>query len=95
MAMTVFSTATAIVHRLPFAHAQDLSLLVSFLQQLNGEQQQARVTRVRVKRLIGTLARLSSSQPGSNGQHAFHQQLHQGPDIIPCDFIVPLKRQCQ
>jgi glucose-6-phosphate isomerase len=27
-------------------------------------------------------------EPGTNGQHAFYQLLHQGSDIIPCDFLV-------
>ncbi len=26
-------------------------------------------------------------EPGTNGQHAFYQQLHQGTYLIPCDFI--------
>ena len=26
-------------------------------------------------------------EPGTNGQHAFFQLIHQGTDIIPCDFI--------
>jgi glucose-6-phosphate isomerase len=26
-------------------------------------------------------------QPGTNGQHAFHQLLHQGTRLVPCDFI--------
>jgi glucose-6-phosphate isomerase len=26
--------------------------------------------------------------PGTNGQHAFHQLLHQGTRIVPCDFII-------
>ena len=26
-------------------------------------------------------------EPGTNAQHAFFQALHQGPDVIPCDFI--------
>jgi len=26
-------------------------------------------------------------EPGTNGQHAFYQLIHQGTDIIPCDFI--------
>ena len=30
-------------------------------------------------------------EPGTNGQHAFFQLLHQGTRLIPCDFIVPLK----
>jgi len=27
---------------------------------------------------------------GSNGQHAYHQLLHQGKQFVPCDFILPL-----
>src|SRR3546814_4714491 len=27
-------------------------------------------------------------EPGTNGQHAFYQLLHQGTDIVPCDFRV-------
>jgi len=27
-------------------------------------------------------------EPGTNGQHAFYQLIHQGTEIIPCDFIV-------
>ncbi len=26
-------------------------------------------------------------EPGTNGQHAFFQMLHQGPDVIPVEFI--------
>jgi glucose-6-phosphate isomerase len=29
-------------------------------------------------------------EPGTNGQHAFFQLLHQGTDLIPVDFIAPL-----
>lgn len=28
-------------------------------------------------------------EPGTNGQHAFYQLIHQGTKMIPCDFIVP------
>mgnify|MGYP001335282888 CR=1 FL=1 len=28
-------------------------------------------------------------EPGTNGQHAFYQLIHQGTGIIPCDFIAP------
>ncbi|RAJ79191.1 glucose-6-phosphate isomerase [Chitinophaga dinghuensis] len=28
-------------------------------------------------------------EPGTNGQHAFYQLIHQGTHIIPCDFIAP------
>lgn len=30
-------------------------------------------------------------EPGTNGQHAFYQLLHQGTKLIPADFIVPLE----
>ncbi len=29
-------------------------------------------------------------EPGTNGQHAFYQLIHQGTKIIPCDFIAPV-----
>ena len=28
-------------------------------------------------------------EPGTNGQHAFYQLIHQGSTLIPCDFIAP------
>lgn len=28
-------------------------------------------------------------EPGTNGQHAFYQLLHQGTKLVPCDFIAP------
>lgn len=28
-------------------------------------------------------------EPGTNGQHAFYQLIHQGTPVIPCDFIAP------
>ncbi|QCI17944.1 glucose-6-phosphate isomerase [Buchnera aphidicola (Acyrthosiphon lactucae)] len=29
-------------------------------------------------------------EPGTNGQHAFYQLIHQGTKLIPCDFIAPI-----
>ena len=29
-------------------------------------------------------------EPGTNGQHAFYQLIHQGTKIVPCDFIAPV-----
>ena len=28
-------------------------------------------------------------EPGTNGQHAFYQLIHQGTKVVPCDFIAP------
>jgi glucose-6-phosphate isomerase len=30
-------------------------------------------------------------EPGTNGQHAFYQLIHQGTKLIPCDFLAPCK----
>lgn len=30
-------------------------------------------------------------EPGTNGQHAFYQLIHQGTKLIPCDFIAPVE----
>ncbi len=32
-------------------------------------------------------------EPGTNGQHAFYQLIHQGTSLIPCDFIAPIETQ--
>ncbi|KYQ96889.1 glucose-6-phosphate isomerase [Tieghemostelium lacteum] len=32
-------------------------------------------------------------EPGTNGQHAFYQLIHQGRKVIPCDFIAPVESQ--
>ena len=32
-------------------------------------------------------------EPGTNGQHAFYQLIHQGTKLIPCDFLAPCKSQ--
>ena len=30
-------------------------------------------------------------EPGTNGQHAFYQLIHQGTKLIPCDFLMPVQ----
>jgi glucose-6-phosphate isomerase len=30
-------------------------------------------------------------EPGTNGQHAFYQLIHQGTKLIPCDFLAPTR----
>lgn len=32
-------------------------------------------------------------EPGTNGQHAFYQLIHQGTRLVPCDFIAPIHSQ--
>lgn len=71
-------------------YAQRLARLPAYLQQLDMESNGKGVT------LDGTaLTRASGplvwGEPGTNGQHAFFQLLHQGTDIIPAEFILPLE----
>jgi glucose-6-phosphate isomerase len=30
-------------------------------------------------------------EPGTNGQHAFFQQIHQGPQVVPAEFVIVAK----
>jgi glucose-6-phosphate isomerase len=30
-------------------------------------------------------------EPGTNGQHAFYQLIHQGAKLVPCDFLAPVE----
>ena len=32
-------------------------------------------------------------EPGTNGQHAFYQLIHQGTKLVPCDFLAPAQSQ--
>lgn len=34
-------------------------------------------------------------EPGTNGQHAFYQLIHQGTKVVPCDFIAPVQSHHQ
>ena len=67
-------------------YSQELSLFPAYVQQLDMESSGKSV------RADGTPAGTATGpvvwgQPGTNGQHAFHQLLHQGTDIVPVDFI--------
>ena len=33
----------------------------------------------------------NQASPGTNGQHAFFQQIHQGPQIVPAEFVIVAK----
>ena len=66
---------------------QRLARLPAYLQQLDMESNGKRVHKSggAVTRPTGPLV---WGEPGTNGQHAFFQLLHQGTDIIPCEFLV-------
>jgi len=69
-------------------YAEDLRDLPPYLQQLEMESNGKWVDRD--GRPVGcATAPVVWGAAGTNGQHAFHQLLHQGTLLVPCDFVVP------
>ncbi len=67
-------------------YCQELARFPAYLQQLEMESNGKHVM------LDGTPVRWGTSpvlwgEPGTNGQHSFHQLLHQGTEIVPCELI--------
>ena len=70
-------------------YSEALHYLPSYLQQLEMESNGKQAC------LDGSFVTYDTSavtwgEPGTNGQHAFFQMLHQGPTIVPIDFIAVL-----
>jgi glucose-6-phosphate isomerase len=69
---------------LPYSHY--LAHLTPYLQQLSMESNGKSVDRW--GRPVGTqTGEIVWGQPGTNGQHAYYQLIHQGTKLIPADFI--------
>ncbi len=66
---------------------QRLARLPAYLQQLDMESNGKRVT-LDGAAVTTPTGPLVWGEPGTNGQHAFFQLLHQGTDVIPVEFIV-------
>jgi glucose-6-phosphate isomerase len=67
-------------------YSQDLDRFAAYLQQLDMESNGKQV------RLDGTPVDIDTGpivwgEPGTNGQHAFYQLLHQGTTVVPADLI--------
>lgn len=69
---------------------QYLSRFAAYFQQGDMESNGKGVTRdgSRVDYSTGPII---WGEPGTNGQHAFYQLIHQGTKLIPCDFIAPIE----
>ena len=65
---------------------QHLAMLPAYLQQLDMESNGKGVGRDGSAVDTGT-APVVFGVPGTDGQHAFYQLLHQGPDMVPADFL--------
>ena len=70
---------------LPYSRA--LHRFPAYLQQLDMESNGKRV-RIDGEPVTYETAPVIWGEPGTNGQHSFHQLLHQGSTVIPADFIV-------
>ena len=70
---------------LPYANR--LLRLPAYLQQLEMESNGKRVT-MDGNDLPRDSGPIVWGEPGTNGQHAFYQLIHQGTQIVPCEFIV-------
>ena len=66
---------------------QRLARLPAYLQQLDMESNGKRVRTVG-NQVRGQTGPIVFGEPGTNGQHAFYQLLHQGTDTVPADFLV-------
>lgn len=67
-------------------YSQSLALLPAFLQQLEMESNGKQVNRDGEAVGVPTCPVLWG-EAGTNGQHSFYQLIHQGGQVIPCDFI--------
>ena len=70
-------------------YSEALHFLPSYLQQLEMESN-GKSARLDGATVDYPTAAVTWGEPGTNGQHAFFQMLHQGPTIVPIDFIALL-----
>ena len=69
---------------LPYDHY--LGRLPAYLQQLDMESNGKHVD-LEGRRVDYQTGPIIWGEPGTNGQHAFYQLIHQGTKLVPCDFI--------
>ena len=65
---------------------QYLALLPAYLQQADMESNGKGVT-LDGRPVTHATGPILWGEPGTNGQHAFYQLLHQGTTVVPCDFL--------
>ena len=68
------------------AYDQHLHRLAAYLQQADMESN-GKTCDIDGMRVTYDTGPIVFGEPGTNGQHAFYQLLHQGSDIVPADFI--------
>ena len=93
--MPVMLALTGLWHNQICGHAtravlpydQRLSRLPAYLQQLEMESNGKRVA-IDGSDLPTHSGPVVWGEPGTNGQHAFYQLIHQGTRVVPCEFLV-------
>jgi glucose-6-phosphate isomerase len=91
----VMLALTGIWHHQGMGHAtravlpyeQRLARLPAYLQQLEMESNGKSVA-LDGSPVDTTVGPIVWGEPGTNGQHAFYQLIHQGKDVVPCEFLV-------
>jgi len=68
-------------------YEQRLARFPAYLQQLDMESN-GKAVRLDGKPVGRATGPLVFGEPGTNGQHAFYQLLHQGSDVIPADILI-------
>jgi glucose-6-phosphate isomerase len=68
---------------------QGMSRFPAYLQQADMESNGKFITR-EGKRVHYKTGSVIWGEAGTNGQHAFYQLIHQGTQIVPCDFLMPV-----
>ncbi len=68
-------------------YEQRLSRFPAYLQQLDMESNGKSVT-IDGDPVAGSSGPVVWGEPGTNGQHAFYQLIHQGTDVIPTEFMI-------
>ncbi len=68
-------------------YEQRLARLPAYLQQLEMESNGKRVSMDGADLTVNS-GPVVWGEPGTNGQHAFYQLIHQGTRVVPCEFMV-------
>ena len=93
--MPVALAMVGVWHRQVCGHAaravlpydQRLARLPAYLQQLEMESNGKRVSMDGADLTVPS-GPVVFGEPGTNGQHAFYQLIHQGTDVVPCEFLL-------
>jgi glucose-6-phosphate isomerase len=72
---------------------QYLHRFPAYLQQADMESNGKSVDREGKRIMDYTTGPILWGEPGTNGQHAFYQLIHQGTELIPADFLMPVHSQ--